>query len=107
MIKKVKNLKNNTANISQKAALPALISRYNLTMNTLLAGLFSLLLVSFAAGCAEVETISPGADQPDASTINREEDKIMEKKIEETVFTIPPIDQDIPVHLETATLALG
>jgi len=107
LIKKVKNLKNKTDNISQKAALPALISIYNLTRNTLLAGLFSLLLISFVAGCAEVETIRPGSDQPDTSTINREEDTIMEKKIEETDFAIPPIDQDIPGHLETATLALG
>ncbi len=106
-MKNVEILKGKASNIRLKAALLFLISICNLTRNTLLAGLFLLLLMSFTAGCAEVGTKSPGTDQPDATTINGEEGTIMDNKIEKNDFTIPPIDQDIPGHLETATLAMG
>ncbi len=65
--------------------------------------LLLLLLLMLAAGCAP--GASPGAPQQPAPQNDLEEENAMKQK--SFVHTQPPIDQNLPDTLETATFALG
>jgi len=65
--------------------------------------LLLLLLLILAAGCAP--GASPGEPQQPAPQNDLEEETAM--KQESFVHTQPPIDQNLPETLETATFALG
>lgn len=96
--------KNMRINKKQTVSCPV-IQGFSLQLQgALLAGTFLLLIFT---GCAEKATESPGYNELGSQNINGEEESSMEHAKDPNTYTIPPIDQEVPVHLETATLALG
>ncbi len=68
-----------------------------------------LLLAMFTAltGCAEETLKSAEPEAQEASTKNGEEESFMENEKDIADLAMPPLDQDVPGYLETATLAMG
>jgi len=61
--------------------------------------LFFITIGVLVAGCQD--------EQPDGNSIGKEEVQNNMEQFEDKKITVPPIDQDIPARLATATLAMG
>lgn len=71
-----------------------------------LTALIALSLLSVGCSTDAVDEISPG-DLVEADDTTGEEWSVMNEGNDDIPITVPAIDQQVPDHLETATLALG
>ncbi len=107
LTKKVKNLQKKTSKIKQITGQWVFKPVYCQARYPLTAGLVLLLLLTMITACADQATNSPAPEQQGLETIIGEEDPIMKTEKDISELTMPPIDQDVPGNLETATLAMG
>ncbi len=81
---------------------PATFGKSHLKLVVLL-----LVLIVMLSGCAvDLNDMSETGDK-DSKAENGVKNTVMEKQTQISGFTKPPIDQDVPENLETATLGMG
>ena len=68
---------------------------------------FLMILIFTVSGCTVDLNGTNEMGDNNSQTEDGGEDAAMEKQTEFSSFTMPPIDQNVPVNLETATLGMG